>query len=132
MNASAMPEGDRSSDAPDGGDEGASLRSQTALSRVVPTPRSDHQGCNVGQTARSTRTADSGYDPVIGLREWGDSRVFSLSAPREVSEVDAVDAGAVDVAPGLQLTRSGFAAASGRLEIVHEGALWRIRDRSSR
>jgi hypothetical protein len=74
--------------------------------------------------ARVSHWSKSLSDTVIGLREWGTRRVFSLRAPQHARETVAPD-----TAP-LQLTRSDLAVAAGEMEIVYEGPAWRIRDRA--
>jgi hypothetical protein len=61
-------------------------------------------------------------DVVIGLREWGAGRVFSLRAPQHPREPGMEDTTA------LQLTRDDLVAAADRMEIVYESPSWRIKD----
>ncbi|TMQ15812.1 MAG: hypothetical protein E6J90_14305 [Deltaproteobacteria bacterium] len=61
-------------------------------------------------------------DKVIGLREWGAGRVFSLRSPRHSREAAAADAVA------LQLARGDLANATDRIEIVYESQSWRVKD----
>ena len=60
-------------------------------------------------------------DKVIGLREWGAGRVFSLRAPQHSRDTATADA------TELQLTR-GDLATTDRIEIVYESQSWRIKD----
>jgi len=61
-------------------------------------------------------------DVVIGLREWGAGRVFSLRAPQHPREAATEDIAA------LQLTRGELTATADRMEIVFESPSWRIKD----
>jgi len=65
-------------------------------------------------------------DKVIGLREWGATRVFSLRAPQHLRGTATADAAA------LQLPRGDLAVATDRIEIVYESQSWRVKDWSGR
>lgn len=59
-------------------------------------------------------------DKVIGLREWGGRRVFSLRAPQHPQDTATADTAA------LQLSRGSVTTA--QIEILFENQSWRIRD----
>jgi len=61
-------------------------------------------------------------DDVIGLREWGAGRVFSLRAPQHEIDTAIADTAA------LQLARGDLAATAERIEIVYESQSWRVKD----
>lgn len=109
--------------------------SKIVLAGVVRDSRCCEQDACIHRTAYSTLAIDSHYDSVCGLREWGDSRLFSLSIDiEEAGDVNAIGTGDTGITTALQLirpglARSGLAAAYGRVEILREGTLWKIRDR---
>lgn len=76
----------------------------------------------VDQDTHSAIRAEQLSDVVIGLREWGAGRVFSLRAPQHPRETATEDVAA------LQLTRAELAATADRIEIVFESPSWRIKD----
>jgi hypothetical protein len=61
-------------------------------------------------------------DKVIGLREWGAGRLFSLRAPQHSRELATMDTAA------LQLARGDLATTTDRIEIVYESQSWRVKD----
>lgn len=84
--------------------------------------RDEHD--RIDQNAPPASGTEPLSDTIIGLREWGTRRVFPLRAPHHSRTLATADTVA------LQLTRGNLIAVVDRLEIVHEGQSWRVKDRS--
>lgn len=61
-------------------------------------------------------------DKVIGLREWGDRRIFSLRAPQHSQEVTT------DETIALRTAYGNLGNATAKIRIAFENQLWRIKD----
>jgi hypothetical protein len=82
----------------------------------------DDHDIHVDQGSPRTFGPEPLSDKVIGLREWGAGRVFSLRAPQHSRETAATDTTA------LQLVRGDLTTTTDRIEIVYEGQSWRVKD----
>jgi hypothetical protein len=67
----------------------------------------------------NVRSGDPASDQVIGLREWGTRWMFPLRRP---------SLPAAESATALQLSRGNLTVAANRVELVHEGRFWRVKD----
>jgi hypothetical protein len=61
-------------------------------------------------------------DKVIGLREWGDRRIFSLRAPQHSHEMSNEESTA------LRISYGDLGSATAKIKIAFENQLWRIKD----
>lgn len=98
-----------------------SLTLSPVIGDASPARRNEHE-IHVERDPPTAHAPEPLSDIIIGLREWGASRIFPLRAPQHMRETATADATA------LQLSRTDIAVATEGMEIVYEGQSWRIRD----
>jgi hypothetical protein len=91
-------------------------------SSLIPGDRVGEQDDCIVRDPLEALGAESLSNKVIGLREWGAGRVFSLRAPQHSRDPTRADTAA------LQLARGGLATTTDRIEIIYEGQSWRVKD----
>lgn len=103
--------------------EGDSLALMSPLiGHALPSAHHDEHEARAEQDSLTTCEPEPLSDQVIGLREWGASRLFSLRAPQHSREAVTADTTA------LQLSRGDLAVMTNRIEIVYESQSWRVKD----
>lgn len=89
---------------------------------AFPSAHRDVPQVRIEQDSLTARESEPLSDSVIGLREWGTSRIFSLRAPQHSRETATADTAA------LQFSRGDLATATDRIEIAYENQSWRVKD----
>jgi hypothetical protein len=98
------------------------LEPKLAEDQSLPNRVADEHHDPIEQDAHTASENESLSDKVIGLREWGTSRLFTLRAPQQLREASTTRTTA------LHLLHVDLAATTDRVEIVHEGQSWRVKD----
>jgi hypothetical protein len=105
----------------------AALEGTRAKDHPPANQLADEHHERIERDALPASGTESLSDKVIGLREWGTGRLFSLRASQQPQQLK-------EAAPAetmtLQLANGDPATTTDRVQIVYESQSWRVKDRS--